>query len=259
MNTAQEQYYAAINAKLANKKKETSTKVNLDKLDKHLTNDLLKHYENTFNENYDLQNKLNKEIMSRDRIIDINQDSYEHKSVIVRLLKYFLFLLFIYIFLALGFILNIYTSRTLFYIIGIGTILYIFFTAYQIYYDPIFFKYRHKLSDDSSILQKLSHILLPDFFNRKNCPKYCAKKIPRDDQNYPILGDQIKEMRTDTTTNVWNGNAIMPTGEKKNYTCYWDGSMKDFNKQGINQMNNMPFIFSSDIPCEYFPGYKEKE
>lgn len=264
MDISRYQYYAAINDKLANKSKETSAKVNVGKLNKHLTNDLLGHYNTVFNENYDLQNKLNKEIMNRDRLIDINQDAYQHKNIIVQLLKYLLFLLFIYIFLAIGFTMNIYPVKTLLYIIIIGTVLYIIFVSYQIYYDPLFFKYRHELSDDSSFLHNLSHVLLPDFFNRRDCPKYCRKKIPHDDQNYPILSDQIKEMKTDSTIDVWAKSDIDKADAtekdmKKKYRCYWDGSMKDFNGGRINRINNMPYIFSTDIPCKYFPGYKEKK
>lgn len=245
----EDQYYAAINNKLANKSKDTSVKVNINSLNKQLTNDLLKHYENTFNENYDIENKLTNEIMNKDQLISINQDSYEYKNLIVRLLTYFLFLLFFYIFIALGFTLKIYSTTTLLYIILIFTILYFGFVVYRIYYDPAFFRYRHKLSDDSSLLHKLSDILLPGFFHRKSCPKHCNPKVPRDEKNYPILDSQIREMQTDTTADIWDG---------KKKVCYWDGSMQDFNNQKINQINNMPYIFRTDIPCKYFPGYKQK-
>jgi hypothetical protein len=217
-NTYDNEYYAVINDKLQNKKGLLSNKMNMLNKENKMTNKLLQYYDNNYNKYYDENQSLDNEIDGRERLIKINNASFQKKIDKVSLLKYFFGLLF-YIFLViLGSYFKLYSDKISKYIIIIGTLIYIIVTYYAIYYENYtrgqYLATRFGHDSTSSFFKSVAREILPNNVSQSQCPKGCKPKIPtRCPKNSPncinITPSHIRAMTTNNTLNKWKDGDIL--------------------------------------------------
>lgn len=269
-------YYSAINQKLQNQNTVNIEKMDLFNKENEITQKLLNEYESKFNQKYDTNSVLNAQIGTREKLIDINQNSFESKINTILVIRYFLFLLFFLILLGIGKYLNFYSNQTLWSLLLLAFILYIVITYYRIYYDNYTLgEYRAiKFATDSTsnIFKEFASAILPDYITRHKCPKGCHRKghlHPK--HKVPIISDDdIKEMSTDSTLDNWKDGDILQRGctvENNINNCppalidspkpwYGQGDKYQTMYHCVNE-NGKEFV--GYIPCQYFPNYKTKK
>jgi len=163
-------YYATINKKLQNKPNMQITS------DNEITDKLMNYYDNEINQDKHKNNILGAFIHTKDRIININNDSFDEKNITIMIYKYFIMLLLFIVIVGIGKYLDLYSSDTKYLIFIISFIFYVVVLIYRIYFNPYTLgEYRAlKFANDSasSIFKEILSDLLPTY----QCPSNCQPK-----------------------------------------------------------------------------------
>lgn len=228
-------------------------------IDKKLYN----YYNNEFDKNYDVNTKLNKDIMTKNRMIFINTDGSDDKDLMIDALFYIMYSLFFILVIYIGYRMRFYSINTMVYMISFIICLYLYLFISKYYFNQ--FKRGARRAEAAAITvgRNIVGIFFPKYKSGK-CPPGCHIKghmhlIPNDD-DFEQSGNR-PPLRLNDPTNVWkNGqnykelqgghNWYGANEDAKEYHCKLrEGNTDDSN---INE-------FKSHIPCKYYIDYEEKD
>lgn len=208
-------YYASMNAKIQAQKQVNSMKNKVQKIDDKITNKLLFHYDQTFDKNYDHIQKLNKNIMTRNSIININNNDYNYKVDVVFVLRNFLYLLLFILLIFLGATIGIYSRNTMNTILIISMVLFVVGMVYYFKESVFGTVYMQEIKNEGlDELRQGAKDLLPYYITKDRCPKDCRPKKLKYKRGKPKIVNTPGEMKTDSTANVWlYGDQVEATGD----------------------------------------------
>lgn len=232
-------------------------------------------YIDEFNENIMKINKLNDVISTKNKIIQINEYEYNNKDRIIYILKtiilYLVLMILPIIFISLGYVSKLYG----FLFIIICAIITIITKVIQMHIIKdkniinIVNKTKETAKDFTQIFTKK--------INPNSCSKKCKKNITEEDSQQPILPPYNKnsgnEVWLDNSNNQWEEGDIPSIGStKQGYLAlgeevepmpYFNGNPNSVQyrckwKYDPSKMTNMDkgTIFTTTIPCEFYPGYQ---
>lgn len=272
-------YKAAINQKLRNKVSEMRQKLDVSSGENNIDNKLLLYYDKNYDKNYDNNQRLNREIMDKDRLIYINEDASRDKDHYIFIIMNAIYLAIYFVFIGAGFGMKLYGKGVMFSLMGLGIAYYIYILLWRLYWHPFIKGAREarNIADATArgITRATAHAVLPNYMLRYSCPKRCKRKTPPlEPVIVPPEMEDIKEMKTDSTVNTWVGGdqpeatwGMRKTARQKKYNrpqpwygpidkkyatvyhCQWDGAEN-------GKLATERDEFYGYIPCKYYPGYK---
>jgi len=240
-------------------------------------NDVTEKYEGEFNENVVKLNFLNKELMTKSKMILLNEDEADKKDNINYILKsvaFYLFLMLLPIsFIKFGILLR-ELNIMIIVVSGIITLIVVAVVASRNRDINLVKKTKQTAKDYSiPILQKI----VPKGII-KECPAKCMPKKPvySEEQVNPSYGNKNvsgNEVWLDNSTNVWEDGYVPEIGGTKlgyqqlgknmepkpyydgiqkptKYVCRWKGDPTKMTNMNKGQE------FTTTIPCNFFPGYE---
>lgn len=267
----------------ANTKSNQIKKILMYNKDNKIGHEILNYFNIDYNRNYDRNQNLNKEIMSKDQLISINNNTYDLKRNYALVLRNIVFyLIFVFLFVN-GYYFKLYSGNVFIGLCIFGLLITIYFTTKRLYWND-FSKGLKKAVDAGEETLKdvgidVARTILPDYMTRDRCPAKCQPAeeliIGPEEEEYNF--GRVREMDTDSTVNTWiKGDqpeatwdmrktkkeeeenkpqpwygAVDPEGVPE-YTCVWD-NITDGGRLATN-----PRKFKSHIPCDRFPGYITK-
>ncbi len=279
LNNFEFDYKSAINHKLRNKVAEMRQKLNVSTGENNIDNKLLLHYDKNYDKNYDNNQHLNREIMDKNRLIYINEDSSSDKDNYIFIIMSAIYLAIYFVFICAGLGIGLYGRGVMYLLIGLGIAYYIYILLWKLYWHPLLRGAREarNLADATArgITRATAHAVLPHYMLRYSCPKRCKRKTPPlEPVIVPPEMEDIREMKTDSTINTWvKGDqpeatwGMRKTVEQKKYNkpqpgygpidkkyatvyhCKWDGA------EGGNLATERDEFYGY-VPCQYYPGYK---
>lgn len=239
----------AINTKLTNRK-DIYTRINdVSQKENKITNNLLYYYDKNFDSYYDINNNLDNNIETGEKLVSINNREFVKKSMRIYILRNLLFLIIFNTIVICGHkFLHLYGRNTTTIVILISCIYYIYSVIKHIYFNKFirgqYLSNQFANDSTSSIFKEAVKDIFPHYMTRNKCPKGCRKKhhltrCPKNTPNcqevYPI---RIKEMRTDSTLNNWtDGDILYQKCSVIRPADLTDRERNDAIKRGI-QLNN---------------------
>lgn len=284
----------AKEVKESNKKEIDDNIKRVEEKDDEITDKLMNYYRDDYNKKYDMNEKLNRQIMTKEKLIQINNNAYLEKKNKILLYKYILsyaficFVMFLlYRFKAVSY--NFLFNFLLFLLIAICVYL-----IYQRYYNSF------SVGDNKTFYYSndpVRNLLVSGTNKKATCPEGCklrGEELPQ--YQLPDRGHKLREMRTDSTVNSWvdgdypqyDPNKVNPkdpackmvkvkeyddeTGESidvEKKICYepqpWYGpvdeaSIKEYTcvRWGNMSSGMGKKSFKTTIPCKYYPGYHDQ-
>jgi len=269
-------------------------KINLDELQIQQMREAIKYYEEllnlimknkkqhvdnsveeiTFNNNVREVLKLNKEITDKDKLIIINNDSFNQKDETVKILGIVLILVIILAGFSILWFLKAVSNKVFgFIVMGLIAIGVIILLVY--YFGNKKYNYANEARKEfNKGLLKSINLLTPDDIVKK-CPKKCPpKKKPED--KYPKYDISGNEIYPTNAVNYWkHGDVSVLVGEptEKNEKVLGNYSPQPYYKAPTNpKYHNLVWQgppegriafdhgqqMSTTIPAEYWPGYKSE-
>jgi len=263
----------SVRSKLNNLGRILNEENQLAKYDIEFIKSALDKYNEDFNSNIIKINYLDKEIMTKDKLILINEEDVRNKDNTIMILQsvllYLFFMIIPFILLALG-MFNLIFCIVLVIVLGIFTSVIVTIKYFK-NKDVNIVKFTKKTAKDFVIDE-----IIPTSLVTK-CPAKCKTKTPEpsaDNVNpeYQQMKGYGNETWLDNSENRWksgdipsigataSGYAALGNAEPKpyyeanpkstKYVCKWMGDP--------DKMTNMNrgLEFATTIPCKFFPGYE---
>lgn len=223
-----------------------------------------------FNMNYDENRDLNGEIMTKTKLININNNAAKNKDFYINITLQSLYLFFIIIFLLFLNNFRLINNTSFFIILFLASIWFLYNAFQNIWVK--FYKFISTLTVkkvQNGIAISFDKYILGHHYNSRICPSVCGKN----NGNKTFSEPNIHEVKNDQSLNDWkNGDQpeatwnMRTTEEEKKYNspqpwyssiskptqyrCVWAGS-----EDGL--LPNQPKNMETTIPCKYYPGYRE--
>jgi len=235
----------------------------------------IEKYQLEFNKNIEKVNYLDKEIMTKDKLIIINEGESNKKERTVNLLQKFVLFLFLMLIPVILMNFKILPKWFGFTIIIISFIVTLIVGLVQYYRsDDIDLIRKVKQTSKEYALGALADIVPKNYIPK--CPSKCKpkEKVSEEEMIKPHYSvNSGNEVWLDNSENRWEDGDVpvlgaTPLGNKllgeemepqpyyrgatrnQQYVCRWNGDPKKMN--GLNK----GLEFTTTIPCEYFPGYE---
>lgn len=250
---------------------------NLDTQDNEISNKLATYYDIDFNKKYMKINALNKDISTKNKLINLNQIEYLKKQNAIYFISSTIFLI-LTLAIILAILKMINASKNIIFM----TILLIFLlyalNLYKVFRSPVRWDvYKIKTSNN----------IIPENNNNENCKDrnneylkddyscklYGCDLLPPDPEDETDGEEEAEEehdinidsdnssLLLDSSTNVWKYGDIPETnrcGKNNIPKPLYPGVHNKVTKY-VCQLNNMtdkPNIFTSTIPCKYYLNYE---
>ncbi len=267
----------SFNNKIDNLGRIMDKEITVSKEDINFLKKSTSRYNEDFNSNLVKLNYIDKEIMTKERIIMINEDDSFRKERTIYVLKAVIIYLTWMILPVIFYVMGLYQfvfCIILIVVLGIITAIIVTVNYFRME-DPQMFKYTRKTAKEMGVplLQQID----PSMF--KKCPKTCyPKPRPRAEgedtiPGYGAMPGTGNEVWLDNSENRWikgdvptigatysgyqkikNGAEPKPyyvgAENSPQYKCRWGSDP--------NKMTNMNkgVEFVSNIPCQFYPGYE---
>lgn len=231
---------------------DTASKSNIDKK-------IYNYYNDRFNRNFEVNRKLNKEIMTKNRMIMVNTNTGDDKDLSINALFYLTYILFFMCVLYVGFKMDFYSVNTMIYMMAFIILLYIYLFITR-YYWTKFKKGLYRAEQAGiNIVKTAVGFLFPKYGPGK-CPTGCHPKgspqIP-DDNTFETSGADTRYLSLDDPTNVWRRGQNYQAIEG-GYNWYGENPNAKQNHCVAQDGQTDPAEFLSAIPCKYYIGYVDK-
>ncbi len=251
--------------------------MNIDQTEKQLDQKLLFHYDQDFDQKYDKTQSLDREITSKDQLIDLNQNDYVYKNNIVFALVYLFYLLLWFVFVAFLSSARLVSTNTLYILAAIGIFFYLWIIIKELYWHRFIRGLRNvkaftKASEKAAAKTFAKHAL-PPYLQPRVCPTRCKPKIGVLPLIQPQQTGAIRDVRTDSSLDdwvkgdqpeaTWNMRKTQREKEENKPQPWYDGldpkGATYYQCQWMGVDGNQPNECYSTIPCKYYPGYEMTE
>lgn len=237
--------------------------------DHQKVNDLRSHFDDEYNENRDLVDKLNQNIMDKSRLIASNNVAFDSKDKKIYVMVSLLFFMVAFSIVYLLNIVGIVSMKMVKYSAILCIVLWIGYIVWTLFWKGRLPNVEKAVdltrATGKGIKRAAIKNLLPHYLLRpKKCPAKCTHK--KDKPKYDDVVAHGHELKTDSTYNTWakgshntnvddNPNIGTHFRPKSNYDgvskptsyeCEWRGPPVKGKSRRI----------TTTIPCEYYPGYK---
>jgi hypothetical protein len=274
--------------RIYNLKKMVELNKSVDNINNQILNESIKVYDEDMIDNVITINDLNRDIMTKDEIITLNDTVYKKRNAIISIMKAIILYLFLMILPVLLMSLGNITILFGFIFIGVCGIItaIVIIVSYIKEMKDISRTFQTEVRDEAlSAVKETSKLLNLDDKRcvRKKIPinpdpnknhKHKHKKTNNNSTNTAQYRENANEVYLDNSINVWKQGDVPEIGatlkgyeqlypatpepyytgqtNPKVYKCIWNG---DPNK--LTSMNNNT-SFSTTIPCEFYPGFKSE-
>jgi len=229
-------------------------------------------YDQDFNNKYEKIQSINKDINTKDAIINMNRNSYQDKELTVFTLKNLLYLILYIILMGTFMVVGVASYNTFATMVLVGIIAYVIRVfQYGRRRTPTF---EQEIKDMNKATVKgfgraLAKNLLPKYLYK--CPKKCKKKKEPEDvvPGYPPLYDRFNELITDSSLNAWlNGDKPEATYDT---TAMDKVEGRDEPSPapaygGLSEENSTKYqcriggkVINTYIPCKYYLHYLNRD
>lgn len=233
-----------------------------------------KRYEDDFTENIIKLNYLDKELMTKDKIIMLAEDESNKKDNYIYILQSITFYVFLMLIPTIFARLNVISNTlaiTIFILTGIITLIVVAVNASK-NRDVNIVKKTKEVAKEYAVAA-IQEIVPADFI--KQCPTNCKSKgvFSEEEEYIPQYGNEGNEVWLDNSQNKWLDGDIPSVGATKagyqqlgeeaepkpyyggapmtpTYECRWAGDPTKMT--GMNK----GLKFTTSVPCKFFPGYE---
>lgn len=229
-------------------------------------------YDNDFNNKYERIQAINKDINTKDAVINMNRNSYQDKELTVFSLKNLLYLILYIILIGTFMVVGVISYGSFTTMVLVGIIAYVIRVfQYGRRRTPTFEQEIKELNRATvkGFGQALAKNLLPKYMYK--CPKKCKKKKEPEDviPGYPPLYDKFNELITDSSLNSWlNGdkpeakydttgaNTVEGRDKPSPSPAYGGLSEKSATKYKCRIGGR---VVNTYIPCKYYLHYLNRD
>ncbi len=239
-----------------------------------------KKYVEDFNKNLKRLNYVDQEIMTKDKLIFINDAEANKKGRMVYMLQSMLLFLFIMILPISLMAFNIIGKGMGFASILISAIITVIVVAINVNQDKDINLVRKTKKTAKDFATPVLKDIIPKKWQPK-CPARCTPKYNTSDEEGPILkpdyNDSGNMISLDNSENRWVYGDIPEVGAtldgyyklgvgvepkryyggarySEQYTCRWTGDPTKMTNMNKKLDNNLEF--TTKIPCEFYPGFE---
>lgn len=256
----------------------------VDKINDGMLDETIKVYDEDAIDNVKTLNELNRDIMTKDEVIFLNDNVHKKRNMIISIMKSIILYLFLMILPVLLMSLGNITLLFGFLFIGLCGIITAIVIIFRYIKEARTFsvEIRDEILSTVKEAGKLLNLDNKKCVNKKKLPKPYPdsnKKPPiNNSTNTEQYRENANEVYLDNSINVWkqgdvpeigatlkgydslNTEEEMATPEPyyngqtnpKVYTCVWNGDPSKLTSM------NLDTKFSTTIPCEFYPGFKSE-